>query len=143
MSNWIDFAIRTEEKGLAFYRQCLVSADNDDIKELFLFLVAEEENHKKALEELKGNIKTGFVDSENRMFDDSEIKKVQADINSISSMLNKAMKFEEDGIAVYSEFLEEQKDEGTTRFLQRLVDDEIKHRETIKKFGLKILGMRL
>jgi rubrerythrin len=150
---WVRFAIKLEEKGLGFYKECLAATNNEGGKALFEFLVNEEERHRKelaiVLEGLENDNPDKIVDSIEEfrkikakvpMFKKKEIVTVAGEKSSLAEMLNKAIAFEEEGIVFYSDIAMEEDDKVLKMLLNKLAEDEEVHKETIIKAGKELLG---
>lgn len=55
-SDVVQFALRMEEDGVKFYRDAAERAEIFEVKNLFIFLANEEENHQKTFENLLSNV---------------------------------------------------------------------------------------
>ncbi|MFC1723256.1 ferritin family protein [Nanoarchaeota archaeon] len=150
---WTQFAIKLEEKGIKFYTQVYEASIDRNVKELFLFLINAEKQHKEALQKLL----SGFTDGDDKLVAQSiksymgikqklpifrdadldEIKKTQ----SLMKKFNKAMDLELEGMAFYSGLVLKAKDPLLKRLFKKLAGEELKHKQAIERLGFSMIGV--
>jgi rubrerythrin len=149
---WIQYSIDIEEKSIKLYSDGFKKSNNHYAKELFKFLIEEESRHSKILNQLLHVVTDGNPDKIKKSIDDfKKIKVINSlfkDAEEISSgnaqmtaLLNKAVVIEEQGIKFYSELEQKELDADLRSFFKRLVHDEENHKQIIRDFGIKLLGI--
>jgi len=116
-SDVLQFALRLEEDGVKFYREAAERAENFEVKNLFIFLANEEENHKKTFVDLLSkeplseppedypgeymHYLHGYIDG--KIFVDLGDKAEKAESSSIAKALEFAIQREMDSVHYYQE----------------------------------------
>lgn len=111
--NIIKGAILLEHRGKALYESVVKTTKNDAVKELFTFLVKEEENHVKLLSKQFGRVANGnpmelpdFDSIDNTIPREVLTKEIVAGISGAgyeSAVIAAALDFEKKAVAFYSD----------------------------------------
>ncbi len=134
----IDFAMKMELDGKAFYEKQAAAAENEDLKGILETLAEEEERHYRFFVTLKENpdlpppadtfSAPGAVGRVQNIFEkmsqDAEKKRFGDDARSV---WNEALRTEERAVEFYSEKAREESDPGRKKLLERLASEEKKH----------------
>ncbi|NVN90073.1 MAG: ferritin family protein [Desulfuromonadales bacterium] len=116
-SDVLQFALRMEEDGVTFYREAAERAKNFEVKNLFIFLANEEENHKKTFEEFLSKVTLSeppedypgeylhylhnYIDD--KIFVDLSDKSEKSESSSVAHALEFAIQREMDSVHYYQE----------------------------------------
>lgn len=133
-----DLAIQLEENGEAFYRQAIDYVPDSALKSMLLLLADEEERHRALFIEMKrGLARTGNEALEQAggivlksMMGDHAFSLDDLDFRSLPdepALLEKAIEFENDGIAFYEILTSFVNDTETLRKIKSIIEEEHKH----------------
>jgi rubrerythrin len=130
----IDFAITQEQESADFYRRVGEQEAREGTRDLFLQFAAEEDKHRRLLENLKGGGGGGALD-DYRFTWIVDIKRSNyvADIDyhpgmSYREILMLAAQREEKALALYNLLLARAEDEGARKVFKMLCQEEAKHK---------------
>jgi len=153
---WIKFAITLEEKELDFYTRCSAQAKDAHAQTLFKFLVNQENEHKGVLNKLldevtKGDqrkIREGVVAFEDMhrdipVFNMADIQRISKPDASLQDMLNTAINMEMESAKFYQEVAQKEVNSSIKSLFEYLLKQETEHKNIIKKFGMRLLGLSL
>jgi len=147
----MDFAIRKEEEGVAFYTQAAKRLHDPELRDLFLTLAKEEARHlkwlidiqrtalKKGVEECFRTIEVSeYLESIARdgVFPKGEKAALQIDaVKTVEDACKIALLAEKNAILLYSELAKLTRDREQKKILERLITEEKAHLA-------KVVGLR-
>lgn len=134
----IDFALKMELDGKAFYEKQAAATENKDLKSILETLAEEEERHYRFFQTFKENpdqppsaetfAAPGAVGRVQNIFEkmsqDTEKRRFGEDAVSVWT---EAMRIEEQAVAFYTDKAKEESDPERKRLLERLAAEEKKH----------------
>jgi rubrerythrin len=151
---WLKFSIELEQKGLDYYARCNAQTKNSHAQALFKFLIDQELKHKDVLQKLfdavtKGDKKkiresvAAFEELhlEIPVFNIADIERMQKPDVTLSEMINNAINMESEGIKFYQEIAQKEDNVNLKFLFNNLFIQETEHKNIIKKFGFKLLGL--
>jgi len=154
MLKWLRFAVEIEEKGLAFYKECLNESRHQQAIELFDYLIKAETGHRRVLKDLIDAVSHGDkaqveksvesflkIDIHIPMFDKDKIEKMIGPTARLTEIFNTAMEFEEKGIELYSDLAKKTDDPELEKLFTKLASDEKRHKKDIKDIGQFVFGV--
>jgi rubrerythrin len=126
----IDFAIEGEIEAYKFYTGLAAKMDNPEIKKVFLDFAAEEQGHKKLLEDVK---KGKTFNVSNKKVADLKIAEFTVDVEPTADMDYKAalvlaMKKEKKAFQLYTTLANIIEDVTAKQLFQSLAQQEAKHK---------------
>ena len=130
MNEILDFAIKGEIEAYGFYKDLASKMNNPTMKKVFLDFAAEEQSHRKLLEDIKKG-KTFNVGIEN--IPDLKIAEYTVDVKPTPNMdyqaaLILAMKKEKASFALYTDLAEITRDSAAKKLFTSLAQQEAKHK---------------
>ena len=151
---WLRFSIELEQKGLDYYTRCAAQTKEAHAQALFKFLIDQEIKHKDVLQKLfdavtKGDKKkiresvAAFEELhlEIPVFNISDIERMKKPDVTLSEMINNAINLEIESIKFYQEVGQKETNVNLKFLFNNLVIQETDHKNIIKKFGFKLLGI--
>ncbi len=143
-----------KEDGIDFYTDCRKNIRNARGIELFEFLIKVEHGHKTLLTDLLDAISKGdsakkkksmddfmALDTHTLLFDERSLERMKSKDTLIIDILNKAIDFEVQGVAMYENFIGQTNDPELKKLFRRLADDEKGHRKDLIALGHFVFGM--
>jgi len=130
----IDFAIENEIEAYKFYTGLSAKMDNPEMKKVFLSFAAEEQNHKKLLEDVK---KGGSFKVSDKKVADLKIAEFTVAVEPTANMdyqsaLVLAMQKEKKAFELYMNLAALAQDVTTRQLFQSLAQQEAKHKLRIE-----------
>jgi rubrerythrin len=137
----VEFAVRIEQNGYAFYQKAESLVKNPAAKELLAFLKEEEQKHEKVFKEMLGNLDpinvretyAGEYEEYLKALVDNHVfgavdaaEKAFAKLENEIDVLNTALGFEKDTILFFRE-LKELVSEKDQRVVEQLIKEEQSH----------------
>jgi rubrerythrin len=145
----LEFAVKIEENGEAYYRRFAQSLGDAKAKELFAFLADEEADHRKTFVQMLSKVQAyqppeSFPDEyfaylrayvDDVIFDRAALEKEVGEVRDVVSALNFGIRRETDSIFYYQEIRKfvPQDERGT---VDRIIEEERMH--FMKFHGLKM-----
>jgi rubrerythrin len=133
-------SVLLEKRSAGFYRQVRERVRSENLKQVLDYLVEEEENHARALQELiaeRDNIQLlnrAFARFHDTRLDEFEREREEEDIDEIArsfdseaDVLRFALEMEKKSIDLYMGVLEHMDDPKLSRRIRRVIDQERKH----------------
>ena len=146
-----EIGLQIEQNGLAFYRRFYENVEENRTKTLLKVLADWEERHFEQFEKLRDdeaakNQSVAKVDKDSdasaylRSLADSHVflesfnlEDLSRTLTSTKLVLEKALQFEKNSVALYESFLSIVPDELGKMAIKKLMDEEIKHVEMLTK----------
>lgn len=140
-SEIVEFAVRIEQNGYAFYEKAESLVNNPAAKELLTFLKEEEKNHEQVFRDILGTLEplniretyAGEYEEYLKALVDSHVfgaegaaEKAVANLDNEIDVLNTAIGFEKDTILFFRE-LKELVSEKDREIVDRLIKEEQSH----------------
>jgi cytochrome c oxidase subunit II len=151
---WLQFAIEGEDKGLVFYKRCSETVTDKRAKDLFDWLIPQEELHKKRLFEhlsqMAGNDSKKVKDSvehynklgkKHDIFDEDTFKQITDQKTLVLDLFNIAAGLEKKAINLYLELEEKSEGKELKTFFHELAKQEMRHKKEIERKGMDYFGM--
>lgn len=140
ISEILDIAIQAEENGIDFYTKVAEKFKSSSLKEIFEFMIKEEENHKKFFQKLFLSVGTrepigAFTDEyfsylnaivKEQLFSKSSVIDVTANVKNKDDAVNIGIKSEKDSILFYEAFCDTLP-ERERKFLLKIISEEKSH----------------
>lgn len=136
--NVFDFALRMEEDGRTFYQKLSAETEVPELKRIFALLASAEEEHYRALEEMRRNVTHGEAESKTL----ETVKNIFATLlerKELPEVLKKnydgcrhAIRIAMAGIRLYERLAAAETSPGVARILAVLADEERKHLEIME-----------
>jgi rubrerythrin len=138
-SELFDIAIQLEENGERFYRQAVLQVEEENLKELLLWLAEQEMHHREVFVEMKSTFKRA---PEDRWAEEASGAILQSavgehafsldevDFSTIpneEALMNVAIGFEQDGITFYELIKSFVTDAGARMGLDQIIREERAH----------------
>ena len=135
----LDLAIQLEENGEAVYREAAGRAENEDIRELLLWMAEEEVQHTRCFKELKREIESRsinpFMEEMSRKvfggilgdksFSHREVN--FAEINRAEDLIKVFIEFEKDTVLFYETLIPFIEDNHTLNYVTKIIAEENDH----------------
>jgi rubrerythrin len=154
--NWIKKAVDLKKKGFDFYYRCNLQTKNASAQALFTFLTKQEKEHmdflldiqKKVESQLREEIHQAVgayqeMHESEAIFDLKKVEKLVKQDIQLSEMLNEAINIESQSITLYTEMAAKETNKSLHTLFILLAEREKEHKDTIKKFGFRLLGMKM
>ncbi|MFW6081081.1 MAG: ferritin-like domain-containing protein [Desulfosalsimonas sp.] len=139
MQDVVAFAIGREEKARDFYKKCAEYAEKKGIREFFREMEAEEEKHRKLLEELDLSEEKPFAElMDSSRIQDLHLSDFMVDVKfspeiTYQEALAMAMKKEEKAHAFYNAWQSRCASEKSENLFSFLAEEELKHKRKIEE----------
>ncbi|MGD2097886.1 MAG: ferritin family protein [Desulfobacterales bacterium] len=135
----LDIAIQLEENGEAVYREAAGKAENEDIRELLLWMAEEEVKHNRWFTEFKQKIESHSINPfmeemsrkvfsgilGDRSFSHREVN--FAEIDSTEDLIKIFIEFEKDTILFYETLIPFIEDDHTLHYITKIIAEENNH----------------
>jgi rubrerythrin len=145
MLKYIQLAIDTEKRGIAFYTEAKKTVDDYNMNRLMDVLLEQEHIHLKYFTELyNAEKKNGLKDAEtvashykgqapvkNPLFDSHHLSEIAKKKSTIYHLFNQAIEFEQKGHDLYMDLAKKIKDKKISDFLKMVAHEELRHRDFI------------
>ncbi len=136
--NVFDFAMKMETDAEAFYKQLAEKSNVEGIKRIFMDLAADENKHFHLFEALKAQSQATTME-DSRALDNAQsvfaaLLKQKPSLDNIHGDLDGyqyALKIEAEGVKLYEDAAEKEKNADVKRLLLRIAEEEKKHFEII------------
>ena len=134
----IDFAIEKEIEAADFYESVSKQESMSGAKEMLLEFAAEEQKHRKLLEELKDKgVVHGISDYKFKWIPDLKRSNYVVDMEykpqmAYHELLMLAMKREEKALALYNQLLSQAEGESSKNVFKMLCQEEAKHKQALE-----------
>ncbi|NLN87355.1 MAG: rubrerythrin [Syntrophomonadaceae bacterium] len=137
----LEIALQMEGSGKLFYEKALPYAESAALKEMLIYLAAEETKHLEAFRKLGEQLNYYFVPNESylgeygdyvkslinsHIFKISEAEDLVKAIKDDRDILQFAMRFEKDSIGIFQEFKNVANKAGA-ELIEQLIEEEKKH----------------
>ncbi|MBT1072431.1 ferritin-like domain-containing protein [Pelotalea chapellei] len=131
--NILDFALKMELDGKAYYEKLAVETDILSLRTIFINLAADEQKHYDIISSFKAGTTTGMADS-TVLEDAKNVFECLRQDNETLGALKKSLhgyeyarKIEADSIKLYEEMADKESDTGKVALLQKIAAEERKH----------------
>lgn len=155
-SEIVEMAIQIEKNGLNFYRTMAAKTKNEQVKNIFSFLVAEEVQHEKTFSKLLKDLPivemshtaeaeyNSYLNAltSSRIFNsnvdmDELVKEISDDIEAVDF----AIRAEQDAILFYYELKQRTRDEGLAD-IEAIIEEEKMHFSKLTQLKLDLIKNR-
>jgi rubrerythrin len=133
----IEFAIKMEMDGMAFYKKHADETSDSLLKQIFLNLVEEEARHVQIFRKLKDNPAEFSLDEISVSGNVDEVKNIFQEMSQdtgrgnfgddIVSVWTEALRIEEKAVTFYTEHAERETDPSTKKLMMAIADEETRH----------------
>ena len=143
----LGFAKKIEKEGYEHYRELAKTVKSKELAGIFKFLADEEEKHYRLFDAFQGT-QYGPISEEKDRNNEDIIKKAKAVFKSLSKDINniapedasedvykKAISLEKNSISFYQDALKEDANFAQRKTIEIILDEEIKHLETLKNIS--------
>jgi len=137
----LEIALQMEESGKNFYEQALPYAESSELKEMLIYLAQEETKHMQAFRKLGEQLAYYFAPKErysgeyedyvrslvnSHVFKISEAEELVKAVKNDRDIVQFALRFEKDSIAIFQEFKSAANKSGA-ELIERLIEEEKNH----------------
>lgn len=135
--NIIEFALKMEMDGKAFYERLAAESSIKNVQEIFTLLAHAEQRHYDLIQGLKSGggysaAQSGALDSiENVFVQLDRMKETHGEFQFDRDGYRHAIKAEDESVRLYQDAAEKEHDENARNLFQKLADEERKHLEVV------------
>lgn len=135
--NSIDYALKLELDGKAYYEKQAELSDDPRVKKIFEMLAGDEERHHKIISGFKsekyGYKTTDTFKTTKNIFSDMIAKNEKFNVGiSTLEVYRKAIEMEEESVRLYSDYAEKAEIPEEKKVLGKLAEEEKKHRVVLE-----------